>query len=419
MTGVRTWARQAVLGCAAATVAVLLAACGSTSSTQQTPAPGGEPIKIGLAVARTGFSSIQASPAADTALAWATWVNANGGIDGRPVQILAEDTAATPTTAQAVARKLVETDGVVAMMTADPAAESSINPYLEQRNVPVVGAMSFDKNSWGARPNFFSTSSANTTMQQSYVTSAASVGAKSMGVAVCAEAATCQQTAGVVEKVAADLGIADNGAAKVAASQPSFTAECLNFLDKKTEFIALGVSFADVGVRMAADCQQQGYTGSFAVVSVSVIKKFLDEAPSGTKFVGGMPAFPWWADAPPVAQFRDAMEKYAPGFDYAGTFATGTWASLELFRKAVTGKAAGLDRQKVMDAYYALKDEALGGLLPQAMTYTRGQAAPIVRCYWLYNHESGTDAWTLSQSGRNGNGATGDLASSCYDGPAG
>lgn len=414
MASTRRRARWTGSLCSIVAAGLTLTACGGTSPGSGGGATTGEPIKIGLAVARTGFASAQASLTAGAAEAWARSVNDHGGIDGRRVEIIAKDSGATPTTAQAVAKELVQSENVVAMMVSDPAAESSIAPYLEQQKVPVIGVLGLDKTSWGVRTNYFSTSTANTTTQQTYATSAIPVGAKSVGVVVCAEAATCQQTAGVVEQTSAAERIAYTGVAKVAASQPNFTAECLSFLGKHTELIALGVSMADTGVRVASDCQKQGYTGSFVVTSLSVIQKYLDKLP-GAKFVGSMSSFPWWADTPGAAAFRDAMKKEAPDYDYANAFAPATWTSLELFRKAVTGRTAGLDRQKVMDGYYSLKDETLGGLLPQAVTYTKDKGAPIVRCFWLYTYEGGTQKWTVEQSGRNGNGATGELASSCYD----
>ena len=48
----------------------------------------------------------------------------------------------------------------------------------------------------------------------------------------------------------------------VAATAPNYTAECLNLVKKKADFIELSVA-PQVGARVVADCVTQGYKGYF------------------------------------------------------------------------------------------------------------------------------------------------------------
>ena len=77
----------------------------------------GNPYKIGLTYPLTGpLAQVTAEyiPAAQLAV---DDVNRHGGVHGRPVQLDVEDTQATPQGGIAALRKLVEVDGVQAVMT--------------------------------------------------------------------------------------------------------------------------------------------------------------------------------------------------------------------------------------------------------------------------------------------------------------
>ena len=84
---------------------------------EETPAaPTGEPIKIGHIADLTGVEAntgIQAVQGMDFAV---KLINANGGINGRPVEIITEDAQSNAATAANAARKLITNDKVVAIV---------------------------------------------------------------------------------------------------------------------------------------------------------------------------------------------------------------------------------------------------------------------------------------------------------------
>src|SRR5690606_25228621 len=132
---------------------------------------------------------------------------------------------------------------------------------------------------------------------------------------------------------------------------------------------------------------------------------------------GGLNGFPWWADAPPVQQFRDVMAEFAPDADYRSPAPTSTWAALELFRKTITDYGPAGDEpvaaSDVLAAYFQVTDETLDGLLPQPITFTEGTTAqPRIDCFWLFLMEDGEFA--SLQAGDSGNGVEGDLQTSCF-----
>jgi branched-chain amino acid transport system substrate-binding protein len=101
--------------------------------------PTGTPIKIG------GIATKQ--PGTDftdgvlTTKAYFDCVNANGGINGHPVQYIYETEQTDPAQDAALARKLVETDGVVGMAGGFSLIECDVNHgYYEQKGIGVLNA---------------------------------------------------------------------------------------------------------------------------------------------------------------------------------------------------------------------------------------------------------------------------------------
>jgi len=141
---------RAVAAGAVLTALTITAACSSSSTTGagtaaaaggsggSTPGVSSSTIKIGLLTSFTGplaatFATVPTGFDARIALQ-----NAEGGVDGRKIQVVNGDDQGSATAALAAAKTLVEQDGVFAvggLGTYEFAASS----YLQQQNVPVVG----------------------------------------------------------------------------------------------------------------------------------------------------------------------------------------------------------------------------------------------------------------------------------------
>lgn len=398
----------------AADAATTTAAEGATTTagadTNSAAAPTRSEIKIGYALALSGFGS-GTKHTADVAKAWAAWVNeSQGGVDGHPVTIVIGDTKSDPASAQAAVTNLVESEKVAAVMYSDSATEVAVSEYLAQQGVPVVGTTVYNPTITLALPNYFNHVTSYPAVVQEQNLAAQAVGATKFTAAVCAESPACESSTAVNEATAGELGQEYAGFVKVAASAPDYTAECVKFVQDGDDFVQLSSAFA-VGGRIAEDCMDQGYEGWFGA-SAGTVQAPEFEKVDGLRIAGGLQAFPWFADAEPVAQFRDVMEQYAPDVDYRDATSSSTWSALELFRKAMIDTPDEVTPADVMAAYGAIKDETLDGLLPQPITFTAGQPSPPVSCFWLYSYEEGE--FTLTTQGESGNGASGDLQSSCY-----
>jgi branched-chain amino acid transport system substrate-binding protein len=148
---------------AALVLAVSLSACGSSnkSSTSSAAAGGGSssganadtskcgdkpgvaasgtPIKLGAIATKqpgTDFSDIP-----NMAKAYFNCVNANGGIDGHPVQLSIETEQTDPAQDASLARKLIQTDKVVGIVGSSSIIECAVNhKYYESQGYFVIDA---------------------------------------------------------------------------------------------------------------------------------------------------------------------------------------------------------------------------------------------------------------------------------------
>ena len=107
------------------------AAAGAVGSAQPARA---EPYKIGMTFPQTGplaSVSIEYIPGAQIA---ADDVNRSGGVKGHPLQIVVEDTQSSPQGGVAAMRKLVQVDGVQAIITIYTNVVTAQMPLADQLN---------------------------------------------------------------------------------------------------------------------------------------------------------------------------------------------------------------------------------------------------------------------------------------------
>lgn len=162
-------------------VALAAAACGGTEETTTTAAPStettaapstettaapstetttggpatGEPIKVGFSNSITGFSAAPAESTGKGVDLMVEYINANGGINGRPLQVITLDDKSDVPTAIANLNKLIQEDKVVA--TIGPFAQFMQEPargIAEQTGTPMVGMGPATLEQLAAKPQY-------------------------------------------------------------------------------------------------------------------------------------------------------------------------------------------------------------------------------------------------------------------------
>jgi branched-chain amino acid transport system substrate-binding protein len=110
----------------------------------------GQPIEIGAVVGKTGPADFSGS--AQAAAAYFACVNANGGINGRPVHYSVEDDQWNPETAAQVAAKLVNDIKVVGMVGNSSFVECASNSkFYETNNVLVIAGVGVPRDCFHAK----------------------------------------------------------------------------------------------------------------------------------------------------------------------------------------------------------------------------------------------------------------------------
>lgn len=95
--------------------------------------------KVGAIFALTGPASVLGEAQRKTVEMIEQWVNGAGGIDGHPLELLVYDTSGDETKAASALRKLVEKDGVVAVIgTSQYGIALSVTPIIGEHKIPFI-----------------------------------------------------------------------------------------------------------------------------------------------------------------------------------------------------------------------------------------------------------------------------------------
>lgn len=384
---------------------LILAACGGSEKSATdaaTTSPGGgeanaasgTPFKIALVVNATGPGANGEENTPKVIEAWTTATNAEGGVGGHPVEIVEFDTKGEASTATSVVKEMVSTTGIDAVIMFDAETESLYAAEITKAGLPVIGGMGYNPEAWGKLPNWLSITTSFPAVIYMPMVAAQQLGAGTTAFAVCAEYPTCSAAAPLAEEATKKLDMAYGGTLKLNASAPDYTAECLQIKERGVGFVALGLQ-TSVAMRLVNECATQGYEGKWGIFDGTVWPKEMNASDAGVPMTVQMTSFPWFARAPQVKAYVAMMER--EGIEegvWADPHSTAAYATLELFKKALAPAGESIPGaptpQDVIKAYGEnVKDETLGGLLPQPVTFKPNKPEEPITCYWFANYEQG------------------------------
>jgi branched-chain amino acid transport system substrate-binding protein len=373
--------------CLAFALAAGAAACSSSSGSSSssgttTPTTGasgstatGAPIVIGSVGSYTedGFTD----PGEPAIEAWASWVNAHGGINGHPVKLIVEDNKGDQAQAVSMVKQLVQQDHVVAFVSnQDGSLNEGYASYLDQQKIPVLGGSVFTLQPWVSDPMFFPEGLTAIQDMESLALSTKTLGITTVGSLACSEAAQCAAANVLAKDVFGGAGISDVYAGLVSSTATDYTASCLAAEQKGVKGLILLVPSAAEGQIIAGDCQRQNYSPSYIIPGEAVGAGYLQSAAFNNAFTSA-PTLPWFSTAPAMADFDAAMKQYAPSVNLNSPSvqepltATDAWVSGLMFQEAVklsgvTGIPTSAD---ILAGLAKFKDETLGGMAA-GLTYT-------------------------------------------------
>jgi branched-chain amino acid transport system substrate-binding protein len=155
--GMAAWSRRKVLISLVASILVTLplvfGACSSGTSTTSTSTVSttigtsssasttatGEPYKVGAVFAVTGFNSPLGTPEKQTVELLVDQINARGGINGHPLEVVTYDTTSDTTECVKLVKRLIEQDGVVAIIGPSSTGESlALVDTVTKAQIPLI-----------------------------------------------------------------------------------------------------------------------------------------------------------------------------------------------------------------------------------------------------------------------------------------
>lgn len=116
-----------------------LAACGGTTDGGSADGAAGEPYRIGAVVSLTGTYAGLGVPAKQAIELEVERMNAEGGIDGHPIEVVFEDDVTDAAKAQAAAVRLIEQEDVLAIIGASGTGQTmAMRTDIERAQIPQV-----------------------------------------------------------------------------------------------------------------------------------------------------------------------------------------------------------------------------------------------------------------------------------------
>jgi branched-chain amino acid transport system substrate-binding protein len=354
-------------------------------------APGsGAPIVIGLIGFLSGTGGETLSPARDAWVAWERAVNARGGINGHPVELLIGDYGGNASRAVAIARDFVENQGAIALTHVGSSIE--IADYAASVGVPVIGTIT-GSGGWNDNPMLFPPYAAPDALSWATARFMADGGATRVASLYCAEASDCQDGAERFNRYSTEAGLEVVYQARYSVLAPDFTAECLELQRRGAQAVYLS---GDVGsaIRIAQSCGRQGFRPTWAIPTAT------DENASIPEFEGAIAmstAFPWFlqSGSPAIDEYHAALATYAPNLlGGGGSFQSWAWASAKLLELAAANVSEQPTSADILEGLWSMQGETLGGLVPPR-TFTRDQPTPETFCAYQGRIQGGQ--WTAPQ----------------------
>ena len=363
---------------------------GATASGTSAAAPKGALIKIGVIGSLTGPQASSSDQGATVAPAWADWINANGGINGHPVQVIVMDDKTDPATAQADEQQLAS-EGVAAIIVSSDNMVSAFDNAAIAKGIPLIGGSS-NTDDWYTKAGMFPTMTGIVPGLGAQVAVAAQYGhAKKFANLYCAEIAACAQAGPILQQVAKAAGVGYTQLA-VSSTAPSYTAQCLQLKQEGVDYAQLNFA-TTAAVRFIQNCQAQGYNPTWGS-SEGAIGSAFAALPNLTVY-GPAYAFPSVADAAPVTTFRSVMQKYATNSNWREGTASFTWDGLQALAQAVKDEnipaATAVTAADVTAGLYSFKNVSLGSELANGVTYTKGKPFGFTAnaCYFVVGMKGG------------------------------
>ena len=374
--------RHRLVGAAMAAAMAAGSLVGLTATATSPPAGAaaatGSTVVIGDLCSCTGPEASTISQTTNVMQAWASWVNAHGGLAGHKVQLIVRDDNYNPGQAVTAAQTFVQQDHVAAIFD-NSDEDPSWGPIVQQAGIPVLGGQETDSG-W-QNPDFYPPGGTFNYTNSDGAIVAKKAGIKTMAVLYCVEVAICAESTKQGAQVGAHYGIKYVYTSGIGFASPSYTAQCLAAKQAGAQGMTVGDASAVV-TKVVQDCAAQGYkpiqTSSDGTVAISWLT-----VPAFNGNIDTQSDLPWFVRNSATKTMYAALAQYAPQVPQGPNFGEvvlQSWADGALLQEAVRvsppASGATVTSAEIKKGLYSLpQGDTLGGLAPSALHFVQGQPA--------------------------------------------
>ncbi len=352
---------------------VLLAACGNaplvTSTAGNTTGVSADTIVVGGLASLTGPLPADFAPAIAGAEAYFDTVNAQGGVNGRRIDLAYRiDDQSDPASDAAAARTLVEQDHVFAVV---PVATPSFSggPFLASHDVPTFG-LNVNPNADWAGPSMFGNTGSYTNfkgaqLQSAYLAERHHVqNAAVIAYNISQSVQGCDSVLYAFRKYGVHVAFAD-----LSVPVPAFNLSA-DVTRMKANHVDMVVSCLDLtgNVLLADTMQEQGLTGVtqfwFDGYDESALRQFHSAMQGVYFFLSNVPFEVATLDPgtyPGMDRFIAALKRYQPSTE-PGEAALSGWQSADLFVAGLKKIGRDVTRTRLIAAINRLTDYTADGI---------------------------------------------------------
>ena len=327
----------------------------------------------------------------DTLNVWIKTVNAAGGINGAKVKLMVIDDKNDPAAASKGVKELVDA-GVVAIVGYSATATYPVwAPLAADAGVPVIGGGCYNISGNNDQNFFCVTTTAVGDGLKAQVKYAADQGAKSFGITYASDIPAAAGAAPLFKAFATDAGLKWTEAVGTTNTQPDYTAACVTF--KQANTTDVGIEGAPLLPNLARDCARQDFNPTWTSGDGQISQNSWLKDPNIKKAIAAVYSFPFMLtkgttpeQTKSLQAFHTAMNKYAPSVLKSDNKqpSTTTWTAAKAFEAAAATIPAGTPATPALitKGLNTFKDETLGGLAPNPITFTEGQPHPHNSCWF-------------------------------------
>jgi branched-chain amino acid transport system substrate-binding protein len=350
---------------AAMVVAPIVGVTGMELSAQPAAAASKSPINIGDIGSLTGPEASSIDQTTEVLEAWAKSVNAKGGLQGHPINLIVKDDGYNPTTSLAEVQGMVTGNHIVALID-NSDVDTAWYTYVEQNKIPVIGGQTEDGPYENA--DFFDPGSTfnDFTIGEAYL--AKLVHSKASADLYCAEVALCSQALGPLRANLPKFGSKLVYASAIGFAAPSYAAECIAAKQAGATSMTVGDATQVVN-KVVQDCAAQGYDpiqlSGDGTVGISWLT-----IPQFNGNVDAQPDIPFFVHNSATDPMYAALKKYYPSQltnPNFGEIVVENWADAILLQDAIgeVKLASTPTAAEVTTGMYDLpQGTTLGGLTP-------------------------------------------------------